>query len=471
MQFLGLIMLAAVPVVMVLTGLPAFMAMIGSAAVCAVVGLSAGAIQGAWFGALPARVIGLLENDLLQALPLFVLMGALLNRLPLAGIVFRVLTRLLGGPVLAGLGLGALLAPMNGSVGASAMTLTRVVAPRLEQVGVPVAKRLAVLSASATLGVVVPPSLVLILFGDAMMRAHTEALNITRVMTRVVNTQDIFRGALVPGALVFVLYLLLVWWSERREATRAEPHPVVISVSIGDWAIAGVTLTALIGLMACVVVGVLYAVEAAATGAMALAIVGLVTGALRGQSLRDLLSETMAMTGALFALFVAATSFTLVFRALDSDRLLTDLVIAMPGGSTGAVVLVLGLIGICALVLDAFEIVLVIVPLLLPPLLVRAPDAVWDATLVLLVLQTSFLIPPFGYAVMLTRGLGRMPVPIGATIRAVAPFLLAQVLVLSLVAAFPALVHMTAPVETGLTPVMSEDAARKAMMALPSSEE
>ena len=146
--------------------------------------------------------------------------------------------------------------------------------------------------------------------------------------------------------------------------------------------------------MACVVLGILYAVEAAATGAVMLCLIGIAMGALRAERLRALLTDTLAMTGALFAVFVAATSFTLIFRAFGSDRLLTAWVLAVPGGAIGSLVLVLLPIGLSALVLDAFEIILVIVPLFLPPLLIAVPDAVWAAVLVLLVLQISLLIPP-----------------------------------------------------------------------------
>ena len=175
--------------------------------------------------ALPSRIIGLLETDLLQALPLYVFMGALLNRLPLADRLFRCGVALGGrsggAPLLATLGLGALLAPMNGSVGASVAMLSRSVAPKLEARGVPAAESTALVCVASTLGVVIPPSLVLILLGDAMMRAHTEATNVTKEMVRIVNTQDVFRGALAPAALFLLLSLAVAWWSGRRRSRHA----------------------------------------------------------------------------------------------------------------------------------------------------------------------------------------------------------------------------------------------------------
>src|SRR5262249_14306776 len=257
--------------------------------------------------AVPERLIGLLENDLLQALPLYVLMGALLNHLPLAGIMFRAGNRALArtgasGP-LAGLGLGVLLAPMNGSVGASAAMLARVVQPRLDEQGVPPERSAALACMASTLGVVVPPSLVLILLGDAMMRAHTEALNITHESMRIINTQDVFTGALAPAGVLLLLAAVLTWWLDRRgsrsSGTQAAPSP-----GWRDWGVAVATALFIVGLLGGVTLGYLYAVEAAAAGGVALFVFGLATRTLTLAVLRDVLRDTMAITGALFALLL-----------------------------------------------------------------------------------------------------------------------------------------------------------------------
>src|SRR5207245_5291408 len=186
--------------------------------------------------AIPARLVGLMENDLLQALPLYVLMGALLHHLPFARQLFRVasytLDRSGAGAVLAGLGLGALLAPMNGSVGASVAMLGRAVMPGLREADVPADKAAALISVASTLGVVVPPSLVLILLADAMMRAHTEAVNATGIAARIVNTQDVFVGALVPSLILLLLYAAVAWCSNRR---TPRPHALPTRPSTRGW--------------------------------------------------------------------------------------------------------------------------------------------------------------------------------------------------------------------------------------------
>jgi len=469
MEHAGFLMLAAVAALMLVTGLPAFVAMVGVSMAFGALGVVTGAVPSGLMLALPSRLIGLLETDLLQALPLYVFMGGLLNRLPLAEAVFRAFARLGGrgaaAPVVAGLGVGALLAPMNGSVGASASMLTRVLRPRLEAAGIAPADRMAAIAAASTLGVTIPPSLVLILFGDAMLRAHTEAQNVTRTMARIINTQDVFRGALPAAGLVLVLFAL-VCVLHARGGTRAVP----VRVPARDWAVAGVTVAFIVTLLGGVAAGYLYAVEAAATGAAVLAVYGIGSGALGGAALRDLLAETLTVTGALFALFVAATTLTLVFRAFGTDRVLTEIVTSLANTPAAMAVLVLALIAACALVLDAFEIILVIVPLLMPPFLIRAPDAVWAAVLVLLVLQASFLLPPFGYAVLMTRGLLPETLRFGAVLRAVAPFLATQLVVLALVAAVPGLVHVFVPADTELKPEMSPDDARRRLEAIPMPE-
>lgn len=438
MDTAGFWMLASVAIVLIATGLPAFMALIGIAV------LFSGTFGYHLLTALPFRVVGLLENDLLQALPLYVFMGALLNRLPLADILFRtgtaMLARTASAPLLSAIGLGAILAPMNGSVGASVATLSRIVQPRLLQRGVAPARSLAIVCVASTLGVVVPPSLVLILLADAMMRAHTEAINATGIMTRVINTQDIFHGTLVPAALFLALCCVLAW-RIGRHGTPA-PTSAVPPVTSRERIVFAVTVVLIVGLLGGVASGYLYAVEAAAAGAVALTLFGAATRTLRAEILAAALRDTMAVTGALFALLVAATTFTLVFRAFETDRVLADIITAMPGGAAASVISVLMLIGLSAFVLDAFEIIFVIVPLVMPPLLTRAPDAVWVSVLTLLALQASFLIPPVGYAVMMARTTMVQPVQTGALMRSLLPFLGVQIVVLGLVVLFPILTHL-----------------------------
>jgi tripartite ATP-independent transporter DctM subunit len=394
------------------------------------------------FSGLPGRIVNLLENDLLQALPLYVLMGLLLDRLPVADALYRVGLAILprGGAaqLVAGMGLGALLGPMNGSVGASVLGLSRVVSPRLAAEGIPAANRHAIIAVAATLGVLVPPSLVLILLSDAMLSAHTMAVTATGRSDRVVNTQDIFHAALLPGGIFLVLCLALCWIAGHKATRLPEREPL----TSGEGWLAAVALVSLVALLGGVALGYFYAVEAAAMGAFALLVAGLLTGRLGPAVLSGLLSDAIALTGALFSLLLAATTFTMVLRLLGTADLVGRMVSQIPGGDITAVAVVLGMIGLCAFVLDAFEIIFVIVPIVIPPLLIRIADARWVSVLVLLTLQSSFLLPPFGYALMMVRGVLKEQVAFRAFVRALAPFLAAQWLLLVLVLLFPQLTHM-----------------------------
>ncbi|HEY1474612.1 MAG TPA: TRAP transporter large permease subunit [Pseudolabrys sp.] len=436
-------LLLLVGVGIISTGLPAAFILIGVATFGALLGIATATIPFSLLSALPNRLVNLFENDLLQALPLYVTMGLLLGRLPVADALYRSSIALLpkrgSAPLVSGMVLGALLGPMNGSVGASVLGLSRVVAPRLIAQGVTAATRDAVIAVAATLGVLVPPSLVLILLGDAMLSAHTMAVTATGRSDRVINTQDVFHAALAPAGIFLLLCFALAWFAGRgrsvSSASRERPAPREI-------ALAAVAFVALLMLLGGVATGYFYAVEAAAMGAFALLSWGLISGHLRGPVLRELLNDAIAITGALFSLLIAATTFTLVLRLLGTDRLVNNLVAAIPGGDIPAVAVVLAVIGLCAFVLDAFEIIFVIIPIVIPPLLIRVADARWVAVLVLLTLQSSFLLPPFGYALMMVRGAAKNPAPFRPFVRALIPFLLAQWMLLVVVLLVPKLVHI-----------------------------
>jgi len=445
MAWSGILLLLLVAAGIVFTGVPAFLVLLGAASLGATVGVISGTIPLTLLTALPTRLVNLLENDLLQALPLYVFMGVLLDRLPIADALFRtsmsILPRSAAAPVVSGLGLGALLGPMNGSVGASVLSLSRAVNPRLLASGVPTPLRYATIAVASTLGVVIPPSLVLILLGDAMLSAHTIAVTATGRNDRVINTQDVFHGALAPAGLFFAASLIVAWLMTRRVAVAATTGERE-TVSAPQALLAAISILALLLLLGGVAAGYFYAVEGAATGAFTLLVIGLLTGRLSAPVLGAALAEVMAITGTLFALLIGATTLTLVLRLLGTDRLIGDWVISLPGSELSVVVIVLGIVGLSAFVLDAFEIIFVVVPIVVPPLLIRVADARWVAVLVLLTLQMSFLLPPFGYALMMVRGTLKETLSLGALIRSLAPFLLAQWLVVAVVLAVPQLVHL-----------------------------
>ena len=470
MTWLGLAMFALALAGIALSGLPAFVVLIGVALAAGAVGVAAGGLDLRLAQALPLRLVGLLEHDLLQALALYALVGALLHRLNLAEVWLRTVARWLrpsgAGSALAGLGLGALTAPMNGSVGASLGLLSRTVAPRLRADGLPPAPGVAVVAVASTLGVIVPPSLVLLLLGDAMMRAHTEALRASGVVMQVVNNQDVVRAVLAPGALVLVWCLGWTAWAGLARGRRARRDPAAqvaspVAPSAAPVSLSDATLTltlsaAVAGMLAAVASGRLYAVEAAAAAGMALLAWGLLSGQLRGQW-RAVLDEAMGLTGMVFGLLVGATTFTLVLRGLGTDAWLSSLLHQAQVGPTAALLGVLALLLACAFVLDAFELIFLVVPIVMPPLLTVVPDAAWVSALTLLVLQIGYLLPPLGYAVLMARAAEPTRVSAAALLRALAPYLLGMAAVLGAVLTWPQLTHPVAAPAAAAQPAAAQD--------------
>ena len=470
MAALGLAMFVGAAVLMIATGLPVYAVLLFVSAVFAALGIALGVFDPALLGALPVRVVGLLEHDLLQALPLYAFSGALLNRLPLAGLLQRGGERLFGrmraanAAELAALGVGALLAPMNGSVGASLHMLSRSAMPALGAGGVPPAQATATLCVASTLGVVIPPSLVLLLLGDAMMRAHTEAVNVTHAAVRIVNTQDVMRAALLPGAAVLLLAWALVAWRGRR---NPPPRRSVAALSRAQALTATSTAVVIFALLAAVAVGWLYAVEAAATGGVLLLAGSALARQLNRTLLRQVLHDTLLLTGLLFALLLGATTFSLLLRAYGTDALVATVLQAHAGAPTLLLAgVLLGLVA-CSFVLDALEMIFLVIPLVMPPLLAVVPDPAWVAALTLLVLQAGFLLPPFGYAVVMGRAVAARASQQGAVAlstltRALAPHLLLQGLLIVAVLLWPQTTRWLRPADASV-PAASADESNRLM--------
>jgi TRAP-type mannitol/chloroaromatic compound transport system permease large subunit len=444
MNTAGLWMLVVLAGLIMATGLPVWALLVGVASAFAALGMTAGVFDSGILSALPPRMINLLEHDLLQAMPLYVFVGVLLQRLPLADALFATAQRLFrplgAAPSLAGLAVGTLVAPMNGSVASSSALLSRLVAPRLGTLAA--GKSVALVSVAATIGVVVPPSLVLILLGDAMLRAHTEASNLPGFVlgtTRIVNTQDVLHAALVPAACVLALWAAVAWLQGRR----SEAQVPIASTTRRQLVIALAATAVIVVLLGGVFTGKIFAVEAAATGGCLLAVAALATRAMDRARWHGVLLETLALSGALFALLVGATTFSLVFRLFGTDRWLAQLVLGSPWPPLATAAGVLLLVALCAWVLDAFEMIFVVIPIVAPLLIARLGDAQQAAVLLLLVLQLSFLLPPMGYAVLMVRARSGLPhVAAGPLLRALAPFIAAQVAIGLLVFAVPRTVHL-----------------------------
>jgi len=465
----GLLLLALALVLMMGTGWPTYVVLLGVCSIGALVGLATGAIEPHMLAGLPDRVLGLLNHDLLQALAIYGLVGALLIRLDLASDVYSGLRHALSRAVpraaapLSGLLLGALLAPINGSVGASLMTLNRSTARGWAADGMPPARRTALVAVASTLGVLIPPSLVLLLLGDAMLRAHTEGLDLARTLAlplaseriRVINTQDVVQAVLPPAALLVAGWLVLCGVASLRDPLPPPSAPPPRRARIALWAVPA----ALCALLVLVASGRVRAVEGAASAGVALLAWGFGSRQLTRARLAEVLSDAMSITGVLFALLIAATTFSLLLRLLGTDHLVADWMGAFDSARS-AVLAVLGVLLLCAFVLDAFELTFLVVPIVMPALLSRVGDAAWVATLVLLVLQLGFLLPPFGYSIVLARGQAAEHPTWRALVRALAPYLLSLLAVIGVVVAWPAPTHWLRSAPVHLPPADAMDAER-----------
>lgn len=469
MSSVGLWMLLALAVATVTTRLPIWALLLATSTVFAAAGVALGLVDLNLLSAVPNRIVGILEHDLLQALPLYVFLGLLLQRLTLADAIFNSLLRLgrqrASARPLAAFGLSALLAPMNGSVAASAGLLSRLVAPHLRDM--PPERAVATLSAASTIGVVVPPSLVLLLLGDAMMRAHTEASNMPGFVRvgRIINTHDVLNAALLPALVLLLAWMVVAAWPHKAQPADAgkshTSHPVRHAHWRREAGLAALATGVILGLLAGVFSGALLAVEAAATAALLLALAAWGSRSLSLAQWQSLLDETLQVTGALLALLVGATTFSLVFRALGTDVWLSSMLLGSPLSAVATALLVLVFVAGCAVVLDAFEMIFVMIPIVAPPLVVLLGDAQQAAVLLLMVLQLSFMLPPLGYALMIVQsraGLGHtQPHRLFA---ALLPYALAQGLVLAAVFMWPQTVHL---LDAPLPPATQQDTTDPAL--------
>ena len=436
----GIWMLPCLVICTLYSGTAVWLLLLGIAGTFALAGVATGVFEFSILSAVPARLLGLLDNDLLQALPLFIWVGFLLDRLKVIESVFLTfsyqLRHLGAAPALAALSVGLLTAPMNGSVASSTAVIGRSLEKPMRQLTA--AHAITVLTLAGTIGVVFPPSLVLVLLGEAMMRAHTEALRIPGMMqstVRTINTQDIFHAALLPSIAIFVIWVFIAAW-QGRQTTQS-----VIQASKRQKTVAIVAL-ALIGfLLYGVFTGAVRSVEAAACAAVCLSIMGVFSGTMQRLDWQDLMRDTLEFSGALMALLVGATVFSLVFRLFGTEAWIALTLASSPLPARQTAALVLVAVGLCAWALDAFEMIFVVIPIVAPPLIGLLQDAQQVAVLILLVLQASFLVPPMGYAVIVAHGTLDRNAKTIELLRAMGPYLVAQCMVIEFIFFYPSLVH------------------------------
>lgn len=430
-----------------LLGFPVAFTLGGVALLFAGLGIALGVFDAAFLEAFPNRVFGIMGNETLLAVPLFVFMGVMLQRSKMAEDLLETVAaqfgRARGGLVFAVLVVGALLAASTGIVGATVVTLGLIALPTMLRHGYCPRLASGAVCASGTLGQIIPPSVVLVLLGDQLGSAYQQAqLKLGNFAPQTVSVGDLFAGAVLPGLLLVVLYLVYAAWVAWRQPQRAPAlDPAALPQRSGAQLLLAVIPPVL--LIVCVLGSILFGyatpTEAAGVGAVGASLLALARGQLDLDCLRHVSRETVMITAMVFAILVGAALFALVFRGFGGDDLVHDLLTGLPGGKWGAIFAVMLLMFLLGFVLDFIEIVFVVVPIVAPVLFLLGVDPVWLGVMMAINLQTSFLTPPFGFALFYLRGAVPEGLATADLYRGVLPFIALQLLMLLLLALWPPL--------------------------------
>ena len=454
-EIIDLLMFAAV-FVLLLTGYPVAFALGGTALLFALGAHFLGAFDLGFLQALPQRIYGIMTNEVLIAIPLFVFMGVMLERSKVAEDLLdtaaRLLARVPGGLGYAVTIVGALLAASTGVIGATAVMMGLISLPVMLKAGYD--KRLACgsIAAAATLTQIIPPSTVLVVLGDQLGIAYQQAQLAQGILApEAVTVGDLFAGALLPGLMLTALYLFyqaaVAFITPERSPPLAATGVVLPPVRPGEVVRALVAPLALIvAVLGSILGGIATPTEAAsvgAVGAMLLAAQRVVASTgLRAFAavLRSALETTVQITSMIFAILIGATLFSLVFWGLGGDETIHRLLSSLPGGPFAAVALVMAVMFVLGFHLEFLEIIFVVVPIVGPVLLrMEGIDPVWLGVLMAVNLQTSFLTPPVGATLFYLRGVAPREVATMDIYRGVLPFVGLQLIALLLLWFFPAL--------------------------------
>ncbi|WP_395789039.1 TRAP transporter large permease subunit [Aquimonas sp.] len=430
-----------------LLGFPVAFTLGGVALLFAGLGMLLGVFDPSFLQAFPNRVFGIMGNETLLAVPLFVFMGVMLQRSKMAEELLETVAaqfgRARGGLVLAVLAVGALLAASTGIVGATVVTLGLIALPSMLRHGYCPRLASGAVCASGTLGQIIPPSVVLVLLGDQLGSAYQQAqLKLGNFSPQVVSVGDLFAGALIPGLLLVLMYMAYVVWIAWRQPQRAPAiDPASLPQRSGMQMLAAVIppLLLIICVLGSILFGIATPTEAAGVGAVGASLLALMRGQLDLACLREVSRESVLITAMVFAILLGAALFALVFRGFGGDDLVHALLTGLPGGKWGAVIAVMLLMFVLGFVLDFIEIVFVVVPIVAPVLFLLGVDPVWLGVMMAVNLQTSFLTPPFGFALFYLRGVAPPALTTTDLYRGVAPFIALQLLLLLLMAIWPQL--------------------------------
>ncbi|MDT0603671.1 TRAP transporter large permease [Thalassotalea castellviae] len=452
MEYIALLMFVVVCLVLLL-GYPVALSLAGTALIFAGLGSVFNIFEPAFLTALPSRIYGVMNNQTLLAVPLFVFMGAMLERSKIAENLLNAMS-VLFGRFNGGLGIsvtlvGMLLAASTGIVGATVVTMGLLSLPTMLKRGYNPQFSTGIICATGTLGQIIPPSIALVLLGDVLSSAYQKAqLQMGIFSPETVSVGDLFAGAVIPGLILvflYMLYCLIYAYLKPNEVPSLTPQD--IKEIQGNRSKTSLMLSALVpplllmfAVLGSILLGFATPTEAAGVGAIGAVILALFQKQLSRENLIAVMQSTVKITSMVFLILIGASLFSLVFRGFGGEELVQGFFEGMPGGVVGATLIVMLVIFLLGFILDFIEITFVVVPIVAPILLAMGLDPIWLGIMIAINLQTSFLTPPFGFALFYLRGVADKAIKTSAIYRGVIPFILMQLLLLLALAKWPELI-------------------------------
>ena len=433
--------------IFLLSGYPVAFTLAGTALLFSGIGSYFGMFDGAFLDALPNRLYGIMMNQTLVAVPLFVFMGVMLERSRIAENLLDTMAMLFGS-VRGGIGIsvtlvGMLLAASTGIVGATVVTMGLLSLPTMLKRGYDPRIATGTICASGTLGQIIPPSIILVLLGDVLSAAYQQAqLDMGIFSPETLSVGDLFIGAILPGLLLVVLYIAYLLFiaaikpdampaipAEERRGNR-ELKKQVLRELMPPLLLIFIVLGSIIG-------GLATPTEAAAFGAVGAILLAIKRRQFNMEILREVMQSTTRVSSMVFMILIGASIFSLVFRGFEGDEMVQAFLSDLPGGTFGALFVVMLVMFLLGFVLDFIEITFVVVPIVGPILLAMDINPIWLGIMIAINLQTSFLTPPFGFALFYLRGVAADHIKTMDIYKGVIPFIVIQIMALGMIAWWP----------------------------------
>ena len=433
-----------------LTGYPVAFALSGTALIFAFIGILTGTFDAAFLTALPNRLYGIMTNMTLVAVPLFIFMGVMLEKSKVADKLLDTMA-LLFGSMRGGLGIsvilvGMLLAASTGIVGATVVTMGLLSLPTMIKRGYDPAIATGTICASGTLGQIIPPSIILILLGDVLSSAYQQAqLDMGVFAPKSVSVGDLFAGALFPGLLLVVLYIaylifIAVIKPDLMPAIpKAELNINQRELFIRILKVLFPPLFLILAVLGSILGGLATPTEAASVGAVGAILLAISQRQFNLEILQHVMRDTLRITSMVFLIFIGASVFSLVFRGFGGDDVVREILTDLPGGVVSAMFVVMLVMFLLGFILDFIEITFVMVPIVAPILFTMGIDPIWLGIMFAINLQTSFLTPPFGFALFYLRGVAPKEITTSALYRGVIPFIAIQLFTMVVLVFWPEL--------------------------------